>query len=75
MAKNLNYTPWNEFRHIETRRREEDWDDYLINLSKSVGAACDKFFEKRGMKTQIYLNSSWTKKPTLSGHGSTEKAT
>jgi hypothetical protein len=49
MAKNRNYTPHNEYRHIETRRTDEDWEKYLWNLSKTVGAACDKFFEKRGM--------------------------
>jgi len=49
MAKNKNYVPHNEFRHIETRRTENDWDNYLWKLSKTVGEACDRFFVSRGM--------------------------
>jgi hypothetical protein len=77
MGKNLNYTPWNEFRHVETRKADGDWDDYLLNLSKSVGEACDKFFDDRGMnRGQADIPSSWIKKNnfTLSGQVLTEKS-
>lgn len=49
MAKNKNYVPWNEYRHVETRRTDEDWENYLWKLSKIVGEACDRFFVSRGM--------------------------
>jgi len=49
MAKNRNYVPHNEHRHIETRHTENDWDNYLWKLSKTVGDACDRFFVSRGM--------------------------
>lgn len=49
MAKNRNYVPHNEHRHIETRHTESDWENYLWKLSKTVGDACDRFFVSRGM--------------------------
>jgi len=49
MAKNRNYIPHNEHRHVETRRTDEDWENYLWKLSKTVGDACDRFFVSRGM--------------------------
>lgn len=49
MANNKNYVPWNEYRHIETRHTESDWENYLWKLSKTVGDACDRFFVSRGM--------------------------
>jgi len=49
MAKNRNYVPHNEHRHVETRRTDEDWENYLWKLSKTVGDACDRFFVSRGM--------------------------
>ena len=49
MPKNRNFVPHNEHRHIETRRTDEDWENYLNNLSKTVGEACDRFFVSRNM--------------------------
>ena len=49
MAKKNNYIPWNEYRHVETRKTDEDWENYLFRLSKVVGDACERFFVSRGM--------------------------
>jgi len=60
VGKNLNYVPWNEHKHVETRKTDDDWDDYLLNLSSSVGAACDRFFDLRGMnRGQSDIPVSW----------------
>jgi hypothetical protein len=49
MSKNINYVAHNEYRHIQTRgENDEAW---IINLSKEVGMACDRFFVRRGMKS------------------------
>jgi hypothetical protein len=45
--KFVNYVPHNKYLHIDTKG--DDFEDYLINLSHPVSAACDKFFAKRGI--------------------------
>lgn len=45
----VNYVPHNKYIHIDTKG--DDNEDYLINLSRTVSVACDKFFEKRGILT------------------------
>jgi hypothetical protein len=45
--KFVNYIPHNKYIHIDTKG--DDYEDYLINLSNTVSAACDKFFAKRGI--------------------------
>lgn len=47
--KFVNYVPHNKYVHIETKG--DDSEDYLINLSRTVSVACDKFFSKRGIFT------------------------
>ena len=65
MAKNLNYVPHNEHRHIETRKTDEDWENYLFRLSKVVGDACDAFFVSRGMTpgSVEIRTGTWKKAP------------
>ena len=57
MAKNLNYVPFQNkcTYHRETRRTDEDWENYLWNLSKSVGDACDKFLKSRGIISEPFM--------------------
>ncbi len=43
-----NYVPHNEFRHIDTGGDDEE--DWLRNLSRVVGKACDRFLDSRGLK-------------------------
>ena len=45
--KFVNYVPHNKYIHIDTKG--DDCEDYLINLSRTVSVACDKFFSKRGI--------------------------
>lgn len=49
MSRHLNHVPWNNIEHIDTRKQEEDFEDYLSNLSRTVSRACEEFFKKRGM--------------------------
>jgi hypothetical protein len=76
MAKNKNYVPWNEHRHIETRRTESDWDNYLWKLSKTVGEACDRFFVSRGMTpgSVEVRTDAWKKRNEASGDVSNMKS-
>ena len=76
MAKNKNYVPWNEHRHIETRRTESDWDNYLWKLSKTVGEACDRFFVSRGMTpgSVEVRTDAWKKRNEVSGDISNMKS-
>jgi hypothetical protein len=45
----VNYVPHNKYVHIDTKG--DDNEDYLINLSRTVSVACDKFFARRGILT------------------------
>jgi hypothetical protein len=54
--KSINYVPHNQFRHIETRRTDEDWEDYLLNLSEIVSTACDKWLASRGIYPAPFIN-------------------
>jgi len=47
VSKNINYLPHKGYFHRSTK--DDDWENYINNLSSSVSKACDKFFEKRGM--------------------------
>ena len=49
MSLKRNHDHWNKFKHVETRRSDEDYEDYLRRLSSTVSAACEKFFVSRGM--------------------------
>jgi len=55
MPAHKNYVPHNEILHIETRRSQDDWDDYLNNLSKIVGEACDKWLASRGIEPMPFI--------------------
>jgi len=48
MAKNINYVAHNEYRHVETKGESDEW---IVNLSREVGEACERFFIRRGMKS------------------------
>lgn len=76
MAKNRNYIPHNEHRHIETRHTESDWDNYLWKLSKTVGDACDRFFVSRGMTpgSVEVRTDAWKKRNEVSGDVSAMKS-
>jgi uncharacterized protein (DUF927 family) len=76
MAKNRNYVPHNEHRHVETRRTDEDWENYLWKLSKTVGDACDRFFVSRGMTpgSVEVRTEAWKKRNEVSGDVSTMKS-
>jgi len=52
-----NYVPHNEVVHRETRRSEEDWEDWLWKLSTTVGKACDKWLASRGIKSNQFAES------------------
>jgi hypothetical protein len=76
MAKNRNYIPWNDHRHVETRRTDNDWDNYLWKLSKTVGDACDRFFVSRGMTpgSVEVRTEAWKKRNEVSGDISSMKS-
>lgn len=52
-----NYVPHNEVVHRETRRSEEDWEDWLWKLSTTVGKACDRWLASRGIKSNQFAES------------------
>jgi hypothetical protein len=76
MAKNRNYIPHNEHRHVETRRTDQDWENYLWKLSKTVGDACDRFFVSRGMTpgSVEVRTDAWKKRNEVSSDVSTMKS-
>lgn len=50
-----NYLPHAWTTHRSTRRSPEDYEDYLRNLSSSVGRACDKWLAARGIETIKFI--------------------
>lgn len=57
MGKFINHDHWNQYSHRETRRTEEDWDNYWLHLSSTVGKACDKWLESRGIVSRQFAES------------------
>lgn len=53
----INYVPHNKWQHRDTSHGE-DWEAYVENLSRVVGAACDRFFQKRGIVFNNQFNPS-----------------
>ena len=51
-----NYTPHNKWQHRDTAKGE-DWEAYLLNLSRTVGAACDKWLSARGIHSYQFQGS------------------
>ena len=47
MPKQPNYVPHMMIKHIETKI--DDASEFELYLGKSVNAACERFFKKRGM--------------------------
>ena len=58
IVKIKNYVPHNAVVHRDTTNGE-GWDDYLENLSKSVGKACDKWLEAKGLKNNFKTDFSF----------------
>ena len=63
---NINYVPHNEYRHVETRRTEEDYEEYLENLSRVVSVACDKWLRSKGLSAsvcdEVYIGKTFPSK-------------
>jgi hypothetical protein len=56
MARNRNYVPHSKcYYHRETRHSEEDYENWLKNLSATVGEACEKFLRSRKIKVEPFV--------------------
>ena len=52
-----NYIPHNKWEHRDTNGGDKV-DQYLLNLSKTVGRACDKWLASRGIVSRQFQGSS-----------------
>jgi len=52
-----NYTPHNKWEHRDTNGGDKV-EQYLLNLSKTVGKACDKWLESRGIVSRQFQGSA-----------------
>ena len=51
-----NYVPHNKWAHRDTANGD-DWEAYLLNLSRTVGSACDKWLAARGIESLQFQGS------------------